>query len=536
MDDVKLLSRKIRIQSTGVVPEKITFCEREYLIVPTVAVVQGVMVPGNIGEPELALMSEFNKSLGAWNGRPVTLGHPKNSDDEEVSANLPDIYESFAFGMLFNASINDEADPPQFEVEAWIDIERADTLGGNFKDCADRLADGEIMELSTGLFCLTIPTSGKYKDKKYNGVWRNIQPDHLAMLPDWVGACSNEDGCGTNRNNGAMKTLSADESSAMRKTLAADESRIEGEHTVKPKVTQGKCACGGDKNSSSDHLTCKCPVDNSRNMAEVKPDPKILKANVALAAKLIANIVDASTGISDADLRTALTSVLPEACSVIAVYTDSVVYVDYMEWAIYEAPYTKDANGNCTVDLDNAVAVRPMTQYVPVTGKENKMATEKTAAEVAAEATAAATAASVVAAAAAKANEAKPINNATTAELLAVASPEAKSDILAGLALLKKDREAKDNARKEATTRILAAKQNKFVEADLTGMSYDAVMNIASLLVVDNTKKPKVDYSGNGGGTQTIDDADDGNDNVISISESIKAKRLADDAKKTTTK
>ena len=46
-------------------------------------------------------------------------------------------------------------------------------------------------------------TSGEWNGKKYVGIARDIQPDHLAILPDIKGACSIEDGAGLVRMNAA---------------------------------------------------------------------------------------------------------------------------------------------------------------------------------------------------------------------------------------------------------------------------------------------------------------------------------------------
>ena len=53
------------------------------------------------------------------------------------------------------------------------------------------------MELSTGLFTDNDETAGvSPKGRNYEAVARNHRPDHMAVLPDQVGACSINDGCG----------------------------------------------------------------------------------------------------------------------------------------------------------------------------------------------------------------------------------------------------------------------------------------------------------------------------------------------------
>ena len=55
---------------------------------------------------------------------------------------------------------------------------------------------GEMMEVSTGLFSEIEPKPGVFKGRHYKGVVRNLRPDHLAILPDSIGACSIADGAG----------------------------------------------------------------------------------------------------------------------------------------------------------------------------------------------------------------------------------------------------------------------------------------------------------------------------------------------------
>jgi hypothetical protein len=56
------------------------------------------------------------------------------------------------------------------------------------------------LEVSTGLFTDNIPTMGIFNGREFFGIATNHKPDHLAVLPDQIGACSIADGCGLNRN------------------------------------------------------------------------------------------------------------------------------------------------------------------------------------------------------------------------------------------------------------------------------------------------------------------------------------------------
>lgn len=174
-----------------------TFQGREHLVVPVVALTEGVLRPMNSSEPELALSQEFSPTAPAWNGKPVVVNHPKKNG-QLVSANSPDIWESSVIGQIFNA----DAQEDKLKMEAWIDEAKANELGGTTAKTVQALADGQLMEVSTGLFAKTEQQSGSHDGKKFNGIWRDILPDHLAILEEGAtGACSVEDGCGAPRMN-----------------------------------------------------------------------------------------------------------------------------------------------------------------------------------------------------------------------------------------------------------------------------------------------------------------------------------------------
>jgi len=62
------------------------FDGREYVVVPVVALVEGVIHPVNSAAPELVLAEEFAKAPNGWNGRPVLWNHPR-LNGRRVSAN-----------------------------------------------------------------------------------------------------------------------------------------------------------------------------------------------------------------------------------------------------------------------------------------------------------------------------------------------------------------------------------------------------------------------------------------------------------------
>lgn len=163
---------------------------REYAVAPVVAVVEGVL------NGLLAPREEIGAYVDAWNGRPVPVRHPQR-DGEYISANSPDVVEQVVIGQFYNAQF----DTDRLKGELWIDVAKVSTLGGDALAVLERLENGQPVEVSTAYYCDVQETSGYHKGKFYEGVQRNMRPDHIALLPDEIGACSWAAGCGAPRVN-----------------------------------------------------------------------------------------------------------------------------------------------------------------------------------------------------------------------------------------------------------------------------------------------------------------------------------------------
>jgi hypothetical protein len=175
-----------------------TFRGREYTVVPVVGLVEGIIQGLNAAEPEFAPADEFAKFPMGWNGRPITMNHPRR-DGSLVSANDTDMLEEYSFGFLANSMREDG----RLKFEAWVDNEIVQEKGDEFSETLNRLNSGEdLVEVSTGLFCEVMDQSGLFNGQRYKKTWQNVVPDHLAFLSKGsIGACSVEAGCGAPRLN-----------------------------------------------------------------------------------------------------------------------------------------------------------------------------------------------------------------------------------------------------------------------------------------------------------------------------------------------
>lgn len=174
--------------AAGVKTRTEQYLGREHIVVPVVALVEGVVRAMNSQAPELVLAEEFSRSPIGWNGRPVFLNHPLKNG-RPVSGNSPEVLAS-KIGTVFNTSVKNS----KLMMEAWIDVAAAKRHAPTL---LQRVQDGEPIEISVGCFVAMDDKAGEYNGAKYSGAWKDIVPDHLAILEDGVlGACSREMGCG----------------------------------------------------------------------------------------------------------------------------------------------------------------------------------------------------------------------------------------------------------------------------------------------------------------------------------------------------
>ena len=158
---------------------------REHLVAQMTMIVPGVL-NGSQG-PLLYPPEEVAKNAQAWNGIPLTLGHP-----ESKSARDPSVINAVGLGTVYNAHI----DGLNLVAEGWFDVERTQTIENSVFSA---LVAGDQIELSTGLYIDKEPVdNGEWNGTTYTHKVKNFKPDHLAILIDQRGACSLEEGCGVN--------------------------------------------------------------------------------------------------------------------------------------------------------------------------------------------------------------------------------------------------------------------------------------------------------------------------------------------------
>jgi hypothetical protein len=164
-----------------------------YIVYPVIMMTEGVHAGS--GGPTLYTSQELAEYYWTWNGMPVSINHPQDVDGSPISCNDPQVYNTQVVGKIFNTVFEDN----KLKAEAWLKETVLNTLG---TEVIKALESGNNLEVSTGLFCDAEEVSGDWNGETYNAVATNIRPDHLALLPGGVGACSWKDGCGIRANKG----------------------------------------------------------------------------------------------------------------------------------------------------------------------------------------------------------------------------------------------------------------------------------------------------------------------------------------------
>jgi hypothetical protein len=168
--------------------------EKPYYIVPVVMMVEGVH-SGSHG-PLLHKIEELGKIPAAWNGIPVVIDHPEDKDGTPISANAPDVIDSRSVGKIYNTNV----DGSKLRAEAWLDEDKLNEIA---PEILQDILNNKLIEVSVGVFSEELEEEGTWNGEEYKAVAYNYRPDHLAILTEYVGACSCADGCGirTNKDN-----------------------------------------------------------------------------------------------------------------------------------------------------------------------------------------------------------------------------------------------------------------------------------------------------------------------------------------------
>lgn len=231
-------TRSLHVLGATGVARREQFEGRQHLVVPVVALMEGVIHAVNAQTPEFVSADTLQRAALSWNGRPITFGHPAEGG-KQISANVAKVLEQQAFGRIFNSRVEGK----KLLCEAWVDVEKAKQVGA--EALLRKLEEGQVTEVSVGAFVMTDAAPGNFNGRQYTASWKTVSGDHLAFLDTVRGACSVAMGCGTGRfaqvhqlEAEEMRALTEVEIEALLVILARhQEESMSGKRTLKERLT-----------------------------------------------------------------------------------------------------------------------------------------------------------------------------------------------------------------------------------------------------------------------------------------------------------
>jgi hypothetical protein len=198
-------TRRLTIQTALTVPpQRLTQNEREYLVAPAVMIVEGVLNGGLVTGDAIRSCR--------WDNVPVTINHPMSEDGQPRSAQAPDVAH---VGRVYRTQYHAQQAGPvaltRAQSELWLDVATMRALGGDAEQALQMVETQNALEVSTAFFSAPESRRGTFQGVPYSEVHTDLLADHLALLPNSLGACSWADGCGCPRLNAKevlMKPLS----------------------------------------------------------------------------------------------------------------------------------------------------------------------------------------------------------------------------------------------------------------------------------------------------------------------------------------
>nr|DAM07421.1 MAG TPA: prohead serine protease [Caudoviricetes sp.] len=188
------------INSASNISEQIIDGDPHFVIKNVVPVVDDVVMNNGLYPGD-----EIRKSYHGLDGKPAPYNHPM-IDGKYVSASMTRAANQFGVGAWIE-------NPSHDGTKALVDLkvnkvkaersEKGQELLGRIEALMNSAEDAEPIHVSTGLLLNREAAEGTSKGKKYTWIARNMEWDHLAILPPGVpGAGTPEDGVGIFATNG----------------------------------------------------------------------------------------------------------------------------------------------------------------------------------------------------------------------------------------------------------------------------------------------------------------------------------------------
>lgn len=173
---------------------------REYLVFPMVFAREMVLNYPEWNRREYLSAERLAESVPAWAGTPLTVRHPTNPF---ATVNTAESFTGDVIGRAHNPQL---VDGEKVRADAWVDVAKAESLGGLAAQVVDRVRRNSELAVSAGYRTMDDDTSGGvFEGTAYDIAQGQLLPDHIAVFPPdaFLARCSPEDGCAAPRANAA---------------------------------------------------------------------------------------------------------------------------------------------------------------------------------------------------------------------------------------------------------------------------------------------------------------------------------------------
>lgn len=349
-----------------------TMWERTYIVANATLIVPGVL-SGSEGSL-LYPPAEIRKNYSDWDGMPILRNHPDRASGSS-SGRTPAVYAAQGMGYVFNTTVGDGG---RLKSELWFDEERLKRLDNKLYQ---RVLKGEKIELSTGLYTDNEPAhnGANHNGKPYTHIAKNYRPDHLAVLPNQVGACSLADGCGV--HNAAIKVVNCD---STKKPGPCPTSAAEAQQASDLKSKSVIAKKGGLVTSPASIIAQRAGSAG----AAASMTPEIIGARAtdkSKGAKIMSKKVSTKNETSYDELREKLSQAIRERYGFVGMFDSPTstglwvqdVFEDHFVYSYnsksYKLGYKANLDtGDVTISQDVPQKVERTTVYVPTKNKKIK--------------------------------------------------------------------------------------------------------------------------------------------------------------------
>lgn len=160
-----------------------------FIMVPVVMMVEGVH-SGSHG-PIYHSAEVLKQSVELWPDIPVVVNHPQNEKGDYISVNQ-------VMDTLVGRVVNPQVKAGKLTAQLKLNEKQLEDIS---PEALYAIQQQQPLDVSVGIYAEETQQSGEWNGEKYDAIALNHHPDHLALLPGDVGACSWDDGCGIRTNS-----------------------------------------------------------------------------------------------------------------------------------------------------------------------------------------------------------------------------------------------------------------------------------------------------------------------------------------------